>query len=391
MDAELDSKARHFDIHATTPREAHALFGDARAECPVMHSEQMGGFHAMIGYSTVRDTLLAKDTFGSGPAIARPLLDRPPFPAVEHDGEEHQFWRKLMMLGVNPETAHRIEPAVRADIDRILDDLDGRESCDLVADFADLIPALAICHALGLDREHGPRIRTYTKRLVETMGDPVEGAKAFQEFAEFGVAEVMKRRSEPRDDFLTILATTKIDSEPLTADIIAGAIVGLTSAGNDSTASGLSSLLYEVLSRPHVRAAIVADPSLADAAVEEALRLRPPFFGFWRRATRTAEVAGVEIPEGGDVFVCWTAGNRDPDTFDDPDNMRLDLKRKRHMSFGWGPHACPGAGMARLEMRVALCALLERFPNVQLLDDSDDAYTLFGGMGLGFASLPARL
>jgi cytochrome P450 len=108
------------------------------------------------------------------------------------------------------------------------------------------------------------------------------------------------------------------------------------------------------------------------------LRLHPPFFGFFRRTKAEVQVGGVTIPEGQDVYVGWAAANRDRAMFDDPASFRLDRDSNRHMSFGFGIHNCPGANLARMEMRVVLEELLASFPDMRI-DGEAPAYRFGGG------------
>ena len=211
----------------------------------------------------------------------------------------------------------------------------------------------------------------------------------FGEFAEFGLGEVMKRKADPHDDFLTALATAEVDGRPLTPPEIGSMMISLLVAGTGTTGSALSSLLYQVLSRPEVRRSITEDPELVNVAVEEALRMHPPVFGFFRRTTKPVQVNGTKIDEGEDVYMCWAAANRDPEVFENPLDFRLDRQVNRHMAFGFGVHACPGAQTGRLEMRIALSALLRRLPDIRLEDPASGPTFEFGGTETaGIVSMP---
>jgi cytochrome P450 len=157
-----------------------------------------------------------------------------------------------------------------------------------------------------------------------------------------------------------------------------GLMAAFLGAGHHSTTSAMTSLVNEVFTRPAVRAAIAADRTLIPVAVEEALRLRPPFFGFFRRTTRAVTVAGAGIPAGTDVYMGWAAANRDPQMFEQPTAFRLDRGSNRHLAFGFGIHTCPGAALARLELRVLLEQLFDRLPDL-CVDVADPAYDFGGG------------
>jgi cytochrome P450 len=140
----------------------------------------------------------------------------------------------------------------------------------------------------------------------------------------------------------------------------------------------VGSLLYEVLSTPETRSRIQEDTNRVSAAVEEALRLHAPLFGFFRRATRPVSVKGVEIPQGSTVYLSFAAANRDAKVFKHPVDFNLDRGARAHLSFGHGIHTCVGAQTARMELRIGLSAILRRLPDVRLADGFEPTY-VFGG------------
>jgi len=157
-----------------------------------------------------------------------------------------------------------------------------------------------------------------------------------------------------------------------------GLMAAFLGAGHHSTTSAMASLLYEVFSNAAVRDALAKDSNNIVPAVEEALRLHPPFFGFYRRTTREVAVAGVDIPSNSDVYMGWAAANRDPAAFMSPTAFRLDRGVNRHLSFGFGIHTCPGAAIARMELRVVLEELLRRIPDLRV-DGGAPQYQFGGG------------
>jgi len=200
--------------------------------------------------------------------------------------------------------------------------------------------------------------------------DPVEGPAAFQAFAEFGVAEVMSRLENPRDDYLTHLATAEIGGHRLSPVELGCAMNSLLNAGHGTTVAGITSLIHEVFTRPDVRDRIAADPELIPAAVDESMRLHTPFFGLYRRATHDTAVNGVDIGEGDSIFLCWAAANRDPEVFENPGEFDIDRKigARRHLTFGFGIHACQGRPLATMQMQTVLAELLERARGLEILD-----------------------
>jgi cytochrome P450 len=275
-----------------------------------------------------------------------------------------------------------MEPQVRADVNRHIDAFIGRGSAELIADLAEPVPAEAVCHLVGVDEELVPTVRELAIQMFAAMGEPEEFGRRQAEFGKVTVGEVHKRQEEPRDDFLTYLANVEVEGRKLDDDDYVVLLAAFLGAGHHSTTSAMSSLVYEVFSSAEMRAKLTADPDAIPTAVEEALRLHPPFYGFFRRATEDTEVEGVAIPEGRDVYMGWAAANRDPAVFPEPSEFRLDRGRNRHMSFGFGVHACPGAPLARMELRVVIEELLRRIPDLKI--EIDEPKYEFGGGDYAF-------
>jgi cytochrome P450 len=322
------------------------------------------------------------ELFSSQPQVLRPMLPRKPIPGLEMDPPQHQHWRALYNQAVTARTADMMEPQVRADINRHIDAFLGRGRAEMINDLCEPVPAEAICHLVGVDEELVPKVRELAIEMFAAMGEPEEFGRRQAKFGEVTVGQVHNRQVEPRDDFLTYLANVEVEGRKLDDDDYVVLLAAFLGAGHHSTTSAMSSLIYEVFGTDGMREKLTAEPDLIPTAVEEALRLHPPFYGFFRRATEDTEVEGVEIPEGHDVYMGWAAANRDPEVFPDPSGFRLDRGRNRHLSFGFGVHACPGAPLARMELRVVLEELLRRIPDLKV--EIDEPIYEFGGGDYAF-------
>lgn len=374
---EIEAELRRLSCYTTTPDRALELFDAARGRCPVAHSDEHDGFHVLLAYDEVKKGTTDHELFSSQPQVQRPLLPRPPIPALEMDPPRHKHWRVLFNQAVSPKIVKATEAHVRADVNRHIDGFVARGSAELVSELTEPVPAEAICHLVGVEEEMVPVVREKAVEMFAAMGDPDEFARRMGEFGAIAIGEIEKRVREPRDDYLTYLSTVEVEGrEPGPEDyvVLLGAFLG---AGHHSTTAAMSSAIHEVFGDEELKRRLIDDPRLIPAAVEEALRLHPPFYGFFRRATEDTEVNGVEIREGDDVYMAWASANRDPDAFPDPGKLRLDRERVRHMSFGFGIHTCPGAPLARLELRVALEELLRRIPDLRV--EIDEPRYEFGG------------
>jgi cytochrome P450 len=390
----LDDRLSQFSTYETTPDEAFALFREAReAGRSVFFSEKLGGFYVFLDYADVKSAHGDPETYNSGPLVLRPLVERPRFPPIEYDPPEHTAWRKLFAEALNTQTPVLHEAEVRQDIDNVLDELAEKRDFDLQADFAEPIPLLTLCHAIGFDKDKIADVRRHTVEMHASAGDPEKGVAAFMAFAEFGAKEVYARLEDPRDDFLTKLATAEIDGRPMSPPELGATMNSFLNAGHGTTVSGMTSLLWEVLRAPQLRKRLIDDPSLIPAAIEESMRLHTPFFGLYRMTTKDVTVGGVDLPKGSSILMMWAAANRDPKVFPDPDTFDLDrnLGRNRLMTFGFGIHACMGQPLARMEMEAGLGALLARFPDIELIDPDSVKHEFAGSETALIKSLPARL
>lgn len=367
-----------WSCYTTEPADSLALFEAARARCPVAHSSEHDGFHMLLDYRDVRKAMADHRTFSSEPQVLRPMLPRKAIPALEMDPPRHGAWRAIFNAAVTPATPAAMEPFVRADVRRHLARIARTGGCDIVAELCEPVPAETICHLVGVDEDRVPAIRETALAMFAAQGDPEEFARRQADFGAVTVSEVHARREQPRDDFLSSLAGMTIEGRALDDEDHVVLMAAFLGAGHHSTTSALASLIYEIFSLPERRDRLIAEPALIPVAVEEALRLHPPFFGFFRRTKAEVEVAGVTIPQGEDVYVGWAAANRDPAMFDEPACFRLDRESNRHMSFGFGIHNCPGSNLARMEMRVVLEELLATFPDMRIVGEAP-AYRFGGG------------
>jgi len=389
--ASLEERFAGFSTYKGTPSDAIALFAEGRRRCPVPHSNELGGFYLLLRYRDVRQALINARTFANGPAVLRSLAEgMPRFPPIDYDPPEHTAWRRIFVNGINADTARRIAPLVRKDVIRYLDEIAPRGTCDLVADLTERVPMSALFHVLGLGEEDHDFVRNMTLELLASVADREAFGRVFAEFGRFGLREVERRRSEPKDDYLTALANAEIDGRLLNAQEIAAATNSLLLAGHGTTVAAMTNMLYEVLRRPELTQALIADPTLIPAAVEEALRLHTPFFGLYRRVTEDTVVSGVPIAAGESVYVCWQSANRDADVYPDPDEFKLDRPDRHHLTFGAGKHSCAGAATARMELATVMEELLRRLPDIELVDPKAAAFQFLGGETAAITCLPAR-
>ena len=255
------------------PEASLRLFEEVRAKFPVAHSTGHEGFYLLLDQAEVRRAMSDYRTFSSAPQVFRPLLPRKPVPALEMDPPQHGAWRAIFNAAITPKTPAAMEPFVRADIRNHIDGFIERGECDIVREIAQSVPAETICHLVGIEAEFVPEIRDRAMAMIAAQGHPESFGLRLAEFAEVTLSEVRKREVEPRDDFLTALSAMEVEGRPFQDEDYVVLLAAFLGAGHHSTTSAMSSLIYEVFSRPEVRDLLTREPHRIAKAVEEALRL----------------------------------------------------------------------------------------------------------------------
>lgn len=310
----------------------------------------------------------------------------------------HGQIRRIINSAIAAHRLGRVEGFCRDLCGELLDGIlaDGGRA-DLVADFVMPVPNNVIAHLLGAPPEDFARWAQWSDEVVQgtypttNRNERGEGlAGAHPEFVAYVDALIAARRAEPTDDFITRLVQTEVDGRRLTDVEARTQLVFLFISGNETTRHLIGNLLRRVVADPDLLGRLHDEPDLIPLAVEECLRLDPPVKFLMRNCVHDTTIDGVAIPAGDKVVFGLGSGNRDETHFDDPDAFRLDRPDPRgHLSFGGGPHVCPGATLARLEARVAIEVFVERIGSARLLDEEFDPVPVFWANGP--ASLDAQL
>jgi cytochrome P450 len=195
-------------------------------------------------------------------------------------------------------------------------------------------------------------------------------APIFREMNSYLLRHIRGRRSSPADDLTSKLIAAEVDGQRLDDEEIVGFVGLLLLAGHITTMATLGNTVLSFDEHPDAAAEVRADPTLLPGAIEEVLRLRTPFPRLARRATADAEVGGTVVPAGSIVVAWLTAANRDERVFAHPNQFDIHRRPNPHMTFGHGIHFCLGAPLARLEAKVALTVLLERYRSITVSGDA---------------------
>jgi cytochrome P450 len=255
-------------------------------------------------------------------------------------------------------------------LDRLLDQLDGRETADLYMDLCARFPAHTIGAALGISEDETARVHDWIIRTATNMPDEVAAA-AGADLVAFLAPIIEDRRAHPGDDVISLLATSELVDDDgarhrLDDDEIMGFCGLLLIAGTGTSYRATGILMLALLSRPELLTQVTADRSLIPRCVEEVLRWEPPLTSFSRLVVEDTAIDGVTIPRGALVDVAVAAANRDPRRWDQPHRFDPHRDPQPHLGFGRGPHFCMGNQLARMEMATAVTVVLDRFPAIAL-------------------------
>jgi cholest-4-en-3-one 26-monooxygenase len=384
----------------------HELFARLRSQCPVHWTDRISEYPTESGYWSVtraedihtvsRDWSTYSSERGGVTAVSAVFpLELTQAMFIGMDPPKHDRLKALFQAGFTPKRIAAHEEAIRAIVIRVLDRLEGRQSCDLVNDVAQPIVSRVIGSFMGIPEEDDA---IWAKLMNSTLGaaDPDLNPDGFEGAVEKDIPEVFERcrhlieqrRVHPTEDLTSVLVHAEVDGQQLEEHEIVMGFFLLMAAGNDSTKATYCSGMRALMEDHEQIDALLADPSLIAGAVEESLRMFPAFAHFRRTATCDTELHGQKIREGEKVVMWYVSSNRDETRYQDPD--RFDVHRNpEHQAFGaGGRHFCLGTALARLELKIMLEETLKRYPDIELAGTPAVVESLFINQ---LKALPVRL
>jgi cytochrome P450 len=354
-----------------------ALYAELRRTAPVCWVDhEGGGFWAVTTHHEVSHIGADPGGFCSSRGILTDEIgttyETPPT-MMHTDPPQHTRYRRLVQPGFKPSMVRLMEAGVTAKARALLDQIQAGVPCNVVQDLSIPFPLLVICELLGVDGSQWPRFFDWSEAVIPGEVEQTEEQRAAHqiEMWEYLIGVAEERRRVPADDLVSVLANVGSDpesgGEELNEAELAMFLIQLLVAGNETTRNLISGGLVALAENPAQWAALQADRSLIPSAVEELLRWTTPVISFMRTATTTATIRDVEVAAGDPVLLVYASANRDEEVFGpDAGELRIDRHPNPHVSFGFGPHFCLGAALARLEGRVVLDELLDRFDSVAL-------------------------
>ena len=297
------------------------------------------------------------------------------------DPPQHTRVRGLVAQAFTPRRIEALRPRIEAMIDGILDGLVDRPTFDVLEEIAWPIPIMGVTELLDVPTTDQDLLHRWTHAITAVDELPLEldllpaAGTAADEFLAYAADLVEERRRRPGDDLISGLLSAQADGETLCHEELLSMIVLVLLAGHDTTASLISTALWLLLDHPDQADEVRTDPAAVPNAIEEVLRFLGPLqvaSGGGRWPDEPVTIEDTVIEPGTPVRLLLGSANRDPAQYEDPDVFDIHRESIRHLAFGRGLHVCLGSALGRLEAQVVVPAVLRRFPDLRLVDDTTD-------------------
>lgn len=377
----FDSMGQFVDTVAGDTRNPYPRLAEQRRRAPAErlmlpgYLGEMVETFAVFTYDLVSQVLRDNHTFSSGGIRDLMGVVMGPYVLVGMDEPEHGAHRRLVSQAFRQKNLVRWESTVVPQvINGMLDRFAKRGRAELVREFTFAYPVQIIAALLGLPAEDHEQFHDHAVKIINVAIHPEEGLAASVALRDYLAGIVEKKRRHPGQDLISDLVCAELDGHTLGDEEIFSFLRLLLPAGAETTYRATGNFLFGLLSHPAQLAELKADRSLVPTAIEEAVRWESPLLITSRVAATDTVVAGVEVPAGMPVVPHIGSANHDETRWDHAEEFDIHRPPKPHISFGMGPHMCLGMHLARLEMKVAVNAILDRFPSMRLDPEGDDPH-----------------
>lgn len=350
----------------------------------------------------LHDTTTFSSRFGSPAALANPELRArlkevvaEGWPNVStmltEDPPVHTRYRKLVSRAFTPRRIKELDPQIQAICDDLVDGFGGQFRVDFMTKFAVPLPVRAVAAVLEVPDDRQAEFKKWADSSVAAIGkiisddERVAAERDILDQQRYFASEIERRRSEPRDDFLTDLLNAELTADetadqhveggPLDMAEMLSIIRQIQVAGSETTASLVADLMVQLAAHPEEWERLKADPERAAMVVEEGLRWASPNQGLFRIVTADTLIADTPIAAGSTIWVMYGSADHDDRVFENPEDFWPDRPNlNSHIAFGHGIHFCLGAALARLEAVIALQTLARRIDTVRVIGEDELRY-----------------
>lgn len=384
--------------------EIHETFRQLRDEDPVhwTHDRNYGkDYWALTRYDDVKEYLNSPDKFSSRWDTRVPRTPKRRTPEERHaqgwdvqvatnDDPMHDLYRRPMNKHFALPAMSRLSHQVDQIVDEVLDEIAERGECELVEDVAARVPAMVVLRMLGVPPEDWDYLAEASWQFL-SAADPrymidddevTTSLTGHKKLLDYCADLAMQRRKDPRDDFATIIGKMEVDGDLLSIHELKVWFTTMIAGGLDTTRNAIAVGTLLFLENPDQARLLLDDPGVAKGAVEEVLRAASPAKTRLRVATRDFDFGGQRVRSGDWVVGFQISANRDERQFTEPERFDITRTPNDHLSFGSGVHLCLGRFLARLELATFFPRLLERFPDLEVVDDDRDWIADRGSHGL---------
>jgi cytochrome P450 len=293
------------------------------------------------------------------------------------DAPGHTRGRRLASHAFTPQRVAILRQHVREIVERLLDTVAPRGEIDVIADLGEPLPYIITAEMLGVPVEDGPQLKSWSQDFAEMLGNfqhnPERVARVRQSVEELTAyfdRAITRMKANPQPGLIASFLEANVDGDVFSHDEMVANIIVTMVGGLETTTNLIGNGVLTLLRNPDAFDRLRREPALVESAVEEMLRYEPPSQQTARLAPDDRPLGDKMIRKGQAVIAVMAAGNRDPQRFANPDVFDIAREDNRHLSFGWGPHFCFGAALARIEGQVTFEAIARRFSSLH--GDIDD-------------------
>jgi cytochrome P450 len=375
--------------------DPYAVWDQLRETCPVAHTDRRGSTWLPTRYDDVVELAHDIGHFSSAEITVIPFPEGTDeerdqvlaygVPPISADPPLHTWTRRLLLPWFSHRRVESYEAMTRELCAGLVDGFVDKGVTDAAGDYAQQIPVRVIAAILGVPTSLSDTFTEWVRDVLEFADDFEIRRRGIEGLLGYFIEEVARRKVEPRDDLLSYLLHSEVEGQPVEDSLVLGVAALVLIAGVDTTWSAIGSSLWHLATHPDDRRRMVEEPEIMGLAIEELLRAYSPVT-MARVVTEDVEFEGCPMKAGDKVLMNFPAANRDPEVFEDPDQVLLGRELNRHLAFGSGIHRCAGSNLARMELRVALEEWLRRIPEFRLADGAE--VTWAGGQVRGPRQLP---
>jgi len=301
----------------------------------------------------------------------------------------HTKLRNIISKSFTPSSISLLEPRIREIASSLLKEVDTSKA-DFITDFSDPFPVTVIAEMLGIPSEDRKRFKKWSDNEIGSSEESPEVRKRTHvELARYFSKIIGNRRKNPRSDLISSIVTSEVERQRLTENEAVSFCILLLIAGNETTTNLLGNAI-RLFARHHSLEKLSEKHSLIPTAIEEVLRYSSPVRGMFRIAIKDTELSGKQVKVGNSLMAWIGSANRDGSKFDEPAKFDIERKPNPHIAFGHGIHMCLGAPLARLESKVAIELLMEKYTKVDLRIKDEELTPIRNVAIGGVRHLPVR-